>query len=173
MPLSVGRILRGFKPILLPIGQIGVWAGLLFSSVSLGAVTTRTLNFQGFLTDPGGGVINTTVDMTFRLYDAATGGALLWTESHNQPANGIQVVNGVFNVDLGNITALPTSFGTDLYVEIQINVDPPMTPRFAYTGAPFALQAGDVYNRDIHPNTVSIPGYTGYTGGLVIDQFGN
>ena len=57
----------------------------------------QTINYQGSLSDSGGLPVNTPTDMTFKLYDAASGGTELWTETQT----GVSVVNGVFNVTLG------------------------------------------------------------------------
>jgi hypothetical protein len=140
--------------------MLGISLLAALADVASAAVTVRTLNFQGYLTAPDGTPINTTVDMTFRIYNAPTGGTLIWQEQHFEPPGGVagvDIVQGVFSVQLGNITPLPSNLGDDLYVEVQINVDPPLSPRFTYTGAPFAFQAGDVYGRDINPNTPAPP----------------
>ena len=54
------------------------------------AAPPQTVNYQGALTNPGGTPINTSVSMTFRLYNVAAGGAALYTEV--QPA--VAVSNG-------------------------------------------------------------------------------
>ena len=133
--------------------------------------TVRTINFQGFLTDSAGIPINVNLPMTFRIFNSSLGGAAIWTETW-VGANDVQVINGVFSAELGSITALPGNLGDNIFVELQINLDPPLSPRFAINGAAFAFQAGDVYGRDIHPRTVRIPGYTGPSGGMVINELG-
>jgi len=52
------------------------------------------INYQGFLTDPNGTALNSPQDITFRLYEAASGGLPLWTETHSS----VTVVNGMFNI---------------------------------------------------------------------------
>ena len=46
------------------------------------AAIPRTLNFQGYLTNPAGNLINGTVAKTFSIYAQESGGTALWTESH-------------------------------------------------------------------------------------------
>ena len=38
------------------------------------AAPPQTINYQGYLTNPGGTPVNTNVVMTFKLYNAATAG---------------------------------------------------------------------------------------------------
>ena len=44
--------------------------------------------------------------MTFRLYSAASGGTPLWEETWTGP-NSVQVSDGLFNVMLGSLSAIP------------------------------------------------------------------
>ena len=46
-----------------------------FSAGTASAAPPPTINYQGYLTSSGGTPINTSVVMTFRLYNAASGGA--------------------------------------------------------------------------------------------------
>jgi hypothetical protein len=67
------------------------------------------LNYQGRLTAPSGNPKNGTFTMQFAVYDAESGGNQLpagspWSETQN-----VTVTNGVFNVLLGSVTALPTN----------------------------------------------------------------
>ena len=41
------------------------------------AAVPHEINYQGYLTDPGGAPVNATVQMVFSLYDTATGGTAL------------------------------------------------------------------------------------------------
>jgi hypothetical protein len=107
------------------------------------AATPRTLDFQGTLTysvnqtpKPDG-----TYSVTFRLFDVATGGTALWTES-NKPvvvAGG----HGVFNTVLG----APMSFGSlafdkPYFLEVQVAGEPAaMAPRLPLATVPYALHA--------------------------------
>lgn len=55
----------------------------------------QTMSFQGVLSNASGVVVpDGNYQLTFRLYDAPTGGNLLWSESHSSVA----VSKGVFNV---------------------------------------------------------------------------
>ena len=98
------------------------------------------VNFQGILTEPGGlPVVDGPQSVTFRIYDAASGGAALWTETQSLTTAG-----GLFHTLLGSVTAFPAGVfnGTPRYLEVQVNADPPMTPRQQFVSVPYAFHAG-------------------------------
>ncbi len=98
------------------------------------------VNFQGILTEPGGlPVVDGAQSVTFRIYDAASGGAALWTETQSLTTAG-----GLFHTLLGSVTAFPAGVfnGTPRYLEVQVNADPPMTPRQQIVSVPYAFHAG-------------------------------
>ena len=72
---------------------------------SANALVPHEINYQGYLTNPGGSPVNANVTMTLNLYNVATGGATLYTETQT-----VTVVNGMFNVLIGSVTALPLPF---------------------------------------------------------------
>ena len=74
-------------------------------------VNTGLLSYQGYLTDASSEPLTGDVDITFRLYDAPSGGAALWTEAHTN-ANAVPVDDGLFNVMLGSLT--PISYNSDV-----------------------------------------------------------
>ena len=82
------------------------------SALALGVALSLTshaipegMTYAGLLTDQNGNPVAPTTaenrDLEFRLYDAASGGTLLWGESQN-----VTVFNGNFSVVLGNGVAL-------------------------------------------------------------------
>ena len=81
-------------------------AGLVLLAPLTPAAPPQTINYQGYLTNAGGTPVNSTVGMTFKLYNAASAGALLHTEL--QPS--VTVTNGNFNVLLGSPTPIPLPF---------------------------------------------------------------
>ncbi len=83
-------------------------------------------------------------DMTFRLYDAATGGTVLWSEVQTQ----VEVAGGIYSTQLGNVNALSLSFDADYFLSVQVEASPEMTPRQQLTVAPYALSfkgSGNVF----------------------------
>ena len=118
-----------------------VWAavfmGLLLITLvtACGAELTKQMTYQGRLTDSGGNPIDGTRNLVFRLYTAETGGSAIWEEPHN----GVQVDNGLFNVVLGGISELDEAdFHQALFLEIEVNGQT-LSPRQPLHGAPYAF----------------------------------
>lgn len=118
------------------------------------------ISYQGVLNDKDGHPISSTVSMTFKIYDVATGGTALWSETQS-----VQVSNGLFNVKLGAVSSLPPTIFTidSLYLGIQVASDPEMTPRQQVTSGAYAQKADFVGHGAIPIGTIlawakSIPG---------------
>lgn len=94
------------------------------SSASALQTVPYKMNFQGRVTDASGSALaNGNYNMKFRIYDASTGGTLQWSEQRaNSATTGVAVVNGLFSVQLGDVTALPVAIFTNqnLYFEIEL-----------------------------------------------------
>ena len=98
----------------------------------------QQVSYQGYLTNAANQpVSNGTVQMVFKLYDAATGGNLLWSET--QPT--VAVANGIFNVVLGSLTPLALPFDKQYYLGVTVGTDAEMTQRQALKATPYALNA--------------------------------
>lgn len=93
------------------------------SSVDAAQTVPYTMNFQGRLTTTGGSpYADGLYNMKFRIFDAATVGTELWTETR-ETTNRVQVTNGLFSVQLGQVNALsPTLFNSSAgrYFEIEL-----------------------------------------------------
>jgi hypothetical protein len=71
----------------------------LFAGTEAGEAVPALVSFQGFLAGSNGDPLaDGSYPMTFAIYDAATGGALIWAETHT----GVAVSNGYFSVMLGS-----------------------------------------------------------------------
>ena len=108
----------------------------LFTLPALAALPP-TLNYQGYLTNPAGTPVNAAVAMTFRLYNAASGGVLLYTEA--QPS--VPVTNGSFNAVLGVVAPIALAFDFPYWLSVQVNTDPEMGPRQPLTSSAYAFRA--------------------------------
>lgn len=99
-----------------------------------------SISHQGRLLDSSGNPLSGSFDITFRLFDVAIGGGVLWEES-----NVVPVDDGLFTVILGNTTPLDfASLGIrpdSLWLEIQIGGDSPLVPRSRITPTPMAAEA--------------------------------
>ena len=107
-------------------------------------VNTGLLSYQGYLTDASGEPLSGDVDITFRLYDAPSGGAALWTEAHTN-ANAVPVEDGLFNVMLGSLTPISSTVWSSgaSYLGVQVGNDAEMAPREVVGNVPTALTVPD------------------------------
>ncbi|KPK73470.1 MAG: hypothetical protein AMJ84_02125 [Acidithiobacillales bacterium SM23_46] len=136
----------------------GIVLAILFVVVaSVGFASPRILTYQGSLLRPGGAapVSNGTYDMRFSIYDVASGGASLWTETDA----AVQVTGSLFNTVLCDGTAFSRTFSPwhyDLWLEVEIDVDGNasfdgdelFSPRQRLTASPWAMDADRLNGRD-------------------------
>ncbi len=134
---------------------------ILLCGVILAAIP-RQISYQGHLLDAGGDPLSGSYDFEFRLMGAASGGVELWSESHDS----LPVTEGVFHVVLGATNPITIMFDEPLWLEITVSGET-LIPRQPLDSVGQALNAGDVWNTDIHPRSVYIQGY-----GEVIDADG-
>lgn len=106
------------------------------------AVTNATAHvpkkvaYQGYLTNASGQPVSATVDVTFRLYTAVSGGAPVWQETQS-----VAVAGGTYTATLGSQTLLDLDFANPLFLGVSVGADPEMTPRQALSSVPYALRA--------------------------------
>jgi hypothetical protein len=125
------------------------WQILAASCVSLAALSPgaradipRTIAFHGALAAASGEPKpDGTYHVSFRLFDAATGGSPLWSEPDLPVV--VSGGKGLFAATLGS----PTWFGNlpfnkPYFLGVQVQGDPEMTPRLALASVPYALTAG-------------------------------
>jgi hypothetical protein len=113
--------------------------------------STGTIAYQGRLANASGSPVTGTYNMLFRLYNASSGGTPLW-EEYWMGSNSVSVSNGLFNVMLGSLTAIPQSVITGnntLWLGVTVGTDSEMTPRMQLGSAPFAMQALTVPNESV------------------------
>ena len=109
------------------------------ASVSLADVPSL-VNYQGILTDSGGGPLNGTYNLTFRIYaDSTTGTPALWTEVHGS----VDVEDGLFNVILGSTVGLSEAVFSDTTRWLGITIAPneEVYPKMRLTSTPWAFRA--------------------------------
>jgi len=102
------------------------------------------LNYQGRLADPATSLPKPdgTYTITFKIHDAETGGALIWSETQV-----VTLTRGLFNVLLGNSTALSASDfdGTSRWLELEVEGET-LSPRVRMVSVPYAIQAEEAKN---------------------------
>ncbi len=130
--------------------KIIIFLLLLFSAASSHAASVPSyINYQGMLTDAAGQPETTGIKkLTFNIYDAATGGNLVWGP---QVFTTVPVINGTFNIILGEkdtaLRPIVDAFNTDarflgiIVDEVDQSVGTEIVPRQQILSAPYAIQA--------------------------------
>ncbi len=126
-------------------------------------VIPATFNYQGLLRNPDGSLTTGTYTLTAKVYDAATSGSVLYTETFPN----VTVREGVFNIVLGDnpggqdlqaaFSAAPRYIGLTL-----VGQGNELIPRQRLHGVPWALYATNAANADLldgqDANTLVPPG---------------
>ncbi|MCP4567196.1 MAG: hypothetical protein GY841_06425 [FCB group bacterium] len=110
---------------------------ILFSITPIWAEVPQMINYQGQLNDDLGNPLDTTVSMTFTIYDDSTGGNSKWAESYIT----VTIINGLFSVLLGSVTSLPDSVFNqpDRWLGISVGGEE-ILPRTRLASVPYAYQ---------------------------------
>lgn len=136
---------------------------LLGGQAALADPVPHLISYQGRLTGTDGAPLATAdYSLSFKIYDQAIGGNLLWGP---QSFTQVPVAQGHFSVILGQFDEhdaprdIAAAFNTpDAYLEISVNGDSPISPRQKVLSAPYALYAqvsNTVRGEEIyvHPDT--------------------
>ena len=118
----------------LPIVKILISVTILLAmcGIAPAATVTQSIPYQGMLTDSSGNPLTGTYSVTFRLYDVATGGTALATDTHS-----VTTTQGLFTTTL---TFGPQYFdGRALWLGVKVGSDAEMTPRQPLQPVPYAL----------------------------------
>ncbi len=150
--------------IVLVLALSGLGLQALHEAPQVSAATSSTLNFQARLLSATGALVpDGYYNIEFKLYNVASGGTALWTDTRydqNGATAGqdyrIRVANGYFSVYLGDTTAGGTAFpGTidwdqELWLTMNIGgsnqtatptYDGEMNPRLKLTAVPYAFKS--------------------------------
>lgn len=150
--------------------SFAVFAMLLMTTPAHADILEQ-INYQGKLTDATGiPVANGSYDAVFKIYDASSGGTLLWTGTHTTAnSNPLTVTGGIFSTLLGSGTGntLNIDFSTDTYyLGVTIGADAEMTPRKRIGAVPQAFNAKNLKSNG-YINIAGLPTGTGVNQGTV------
>jgi hypothetical protein len=150
--LFSSRSVRNILHHLIPnVGSILVMLAVLFihdvraAELNTG-MSPSTISYQGTLSTASGVPVNSSVGLTFRIYNVQSGGTALWTEAHTG-TNIVPVNNGLFNVQLGSIAPIPTSVWDNptVYLGVQVEGDSvELSPREVVGAVPMAMMTSNI-----------------------------
>ena len=134
---------------------VAVLSAMIISSASNArGEIPESISFQGILADTTGVVVpDGSHFFIFRLYESATGGSHVWEEWQV-----VQVTNGLFDVALGDSTALTVQFDVPYWLGMSIDLGLELSPRTKLTAAGYSLNARTVLDGAI-------------TGGKIADGY--
>lgn len=112
-----------------------VLAGFLWCASAMAQPIPRQLNVQGVLRNAVGEVVSGSYNLTFRLFNAISGGTKLWEQSAS-----VSITGGVFNVYLGPMPQNIFASNNQVWLEIQVGSDAPL-PRRPLSSVGFAFMA--------------------------------
>jgi parallel beta-helix repeat protein len=130
------------------VGLVGLVLLLTLLSSAGYAQIPQKMNYQGYLTNASGVPINGTVQMVFSIYHVSSGGSSLWTETQNVTVN-----QGIYSVNLGDVTSITLPFDAQYYLGVQVGADPEMTPRKILTSVGYAFRALTVESIGSHSHS--------------------
>ena len=125
---------RDNSPLFTSVVLVMLFVSFVFADVP------HLISYQGRLTDAGGAPITGSRNITFKLYDVASGGIALWSETQTVTLNS----EGLYNVMLGSATPFPVS--VDFSEQYWLAVEYPSGTeicRYQLGASPYALNIAD------------------------------
>lgn len=133
---------------------------LILLPVIILAQIPQTMNYQGRLEDNSGNpVTDGNYSLIFTIYDAATNGTSLWTETRT-----VTTEDGFFNLTLGENTAINISTDQQIWLNVNIGGND-LTPRTKLSGSLSSLSTKSVENTATAGNSV-VTSINTSTGGV-------
>ncbi|MCK9361822.1 hypothetical protein M0Q28_06405, partial [Patescibacteria group bacterium] len=126
---------------LLITASILAFSLFVFEVKPASAAVPSTIGYQGRLKNSSGVAQTGTFSFTFRLYNASSGGTVMWTE-----VQSIAVTDGFVVAQLGAVTPFPSTidFNQPMFFTVEVGSDGEMTPRVPINSVPYAYTAGGV-----------------------------
>lgn len=126
---------------------------LLVSQIALAQVP-QTMSYQAVLTDANGAVVaDGNYNLGFKLYNTATGGTPMWTETQNAA-----VKNGIANVILGSVTPLNLPFDRTYWLGVTVGAGAELAPRIQLTASAYSLITKSIVDGVITPAKINAAG---------------
>jgi hypothetical protein len=124
------------KKLFITKSALAIAIAIAISSTVVNADTPQLINYQGHVSDSSGQPLDTSVSITFAIYDVATGGSPLWSEMHSAV-----IVDGFYSVNLGTFVVFPDDLfdAGSRYLGITIGGDAEISPRNQLVSVPYGL----------------------------------
>jgi len=121
---------------------LAIWVMVLLLFSTLWAGSPPLINYQGRLASGQGVPLDTSVSMTFTIYDTEIGGQVIWIESQS----AIEVVGGIFNVLLGTVTPVSDTVfsGEERWLGVKVGSDPEIVPRSRLVSVGYAHRVATI-----------------------------
>lgn len=135
---------------------IGGITGLSVMVNSAIADVPPLMSYQGKLTDATGAPVSDgDYCMEFKIYDSATDGNVLWSETQDP----VPVTNGLFSLLLGSVSPIPDTVfcQPDRWLAVNICGEPEMVPRRRITSVGYAFKADKAQTADTADYALSAP----------------
>ncbi|OGS24488.1 MAG: hypothetical protein A2314_08020 [Elusimicrobia bacterium RIFOXYB2_FULL_50_12] len=115
---------------------------ILIHAQQLPAAFSKSITFQGKLTDDSGNALSGNYDFVMEIYSIAAGGEHVWREYHNS----VVVANGLYSVVLGENEPLTLDFNSDYWLDISVSpagegTPERLSPRHRLTMAPYSANS--------------------------------
>lgn len=137
---------------------------VLLSPVVVWSTVPHTMSLQGVLQNDDGSLIaDGPHDLTFTLYDDATGGAIKWSET----LDDVEVIDGLFDAILGKTNSLAGVFIEPLWLGVQVDGGVELAPRTELVSVPYAHTASSV-----EPGA-AVTALNGLTGSVILEAGAN
>ncbi len=116
----------------------------IFAFLLISTITAQSFSIQGVLRDPLGRTVEDGFyAMSFKIYEQAAGGDVLWEETHGS----VEVQHGVYIVELGLIETMnELTFDIQYYIGISIGDGEELQPRMKVTSSPSSFGVFGVEN---------------------------
>lgn len=98
----------------------GLVIALVFA-VRLADAVPKTMSYQGKLMDSSGTAQTRSFDFKFAIYEVSSGGTSIWPLASEDTHTGVEVKDGLYNVELGIKNPIDAKFDKDYWLEIQVS----------------------------------------------------
>ena len=118
----------------------------LILAAAITAAVPQMINYQGRLTDPSGVPLDTTVSITFTIYDDSAAGSVIWTETQSS----VTTTDGLFSVLLGSVNPISDTVFSDTvrYLGIKVGSDLELSPRRRIASVAYAHRSSQISTVD-------------------------